>query len=463
MCQVKQYATEWERLANIKFDWVTSGEADIRISFSADNTCWSYIGSGSKRISDCQASMNMSISDEIDPVTIRVVVLHELGHAIGFVHEFPSTIAEAVWDRPKVYAYYAEKLKWSHVAVNRRVLSKTALEDADYRGFDEDSIMQYWLPGSFTNGGFTLSSNVNISDKDELVAREAYPDSNLCAVGSVDLSVKISRSHQSYGKTDEALYVLVSPVSMASATLIGLNKLGVENTDDRAYISGWIKAVALDGPSSSIKMESSLWVINNRELPPLSVGVSWLRLNDCSFIQHGTFHTSTVSVLRQSFTDYQSVVRTRITFRQTFLTSPKIFVGFTGIDILPHRVQVQAFTSEVDLNGFTLNVVQLDPSERPYGAQVQWIAFASNHPWLSAGKFIGNFKEGFKGVVEFDRSFKKNPKVFTAISRAIVVNYSHKMIQLDVGNIEPHRMKWEFTSIGNWETEFEANYLAIDL
>ena len=457
MYQVKQHAAEWEKRANIKFDWVASGEADIRISFSVDKSCWSYIGTGSKHISDCQASMNMSIPDETDPVTTRVIVLHELGHAIGFVHSFPPTITDAVWDKPKLYAYYAEKLKWTNVAVDRRILRKTSLEDTKYWGFDENSIMQYWLPTPFTSG-FMLSLNTKMSKRDILMANEVYP--HHYAVGSVDLSVAILPTYQGSRKTYTALSEIDSP--MTSATFIGLNKL--RSTNIGRILCGWVRTVVQrhDKPSPSIKAESSLWGNKNITMDPLVIGASWLRLDNTAFssVQYGTFCTSTMLSCQRFITDCQHGFHTVITLKQSFHTPPTIFVGFTGIDIFPY-LQVQVFASKITTRNFTLTIVQTTPNDRQLnGPEVQWIAIASDDLCLSAGKFVGSAKEGFKGKVELDRPMK-NPKVFTAISK-IVTKSADTDIQLTTSNIESQQLRWEFTG-NRWDTEVEANYLVIDL
>ena len=47
--EVKEYASEWEKYANIKFKWVSSNSsADIRIKFDARGGHWSMLGTHSK-------------------------------------------------------------------------------------------------------------------------------------------------------------------------------------------------------------------------------------------------------------------------------------------------------------------------------------------------------------------------------------------------------------------------------
>ena len=43
---------------------------------------------------------------------------HEFGHALGFIHEQASPIANIQWNKPVVYEYYQRVYGWSQASVD---------------------------------------------------------------------------------------------------------------------------------------------------------------------------------------------------------------------------------------------------------------------------------------------------------------------------------------------------------
>src|ERR1043165_1432380 len=79
-------AHQWEQYCDIKFKFVTSGSAEIRISFFADNGSWSAVGRDALNRSYFpvhQPTMNYGwLRDTTDADEYSRVVLHEFGHAL---------------------------------------------------------------------------------------------------------------------------------------------------------------------------------------------------------------------------------------------------------------------------------------------------------------------------------------------------------------------------------------------
>ena len=110
--KVQAIAKEWEALANLKLEFVASGTAQIRISFAEVDFSWSTVGTDALTVAASKPTMNYGW---LEPSTslreYQRVVRHEFGHALGMIHEHqnPAALGQIPWDKPKVYAYYAQQ------------------------------------------------------------------------------------------------------------------------------------------------------------------------------------------------------------------------------------------------------------------------------------------------------------------------------------------------------------------
>jgi hypothetical protein len=89
--KVAAIAKEWELLANLTLDFVTSGASEIRISFADQGFSWSTVGTDALTVPSNGATMNYGW---LEPATslreYQRVVRHEFGHALGMIHEARS-------------------------------------------------------------------------------------------------------------------------------------------------------------------------------------------------------------------------------------------------------------------------------------------------------------------------------------------------------------------------------------
>ncbi|KAF6764495.1 hypothetical protein DFP72DRAFT_1130379, partial [Ephemerocybe angulata] len=93
--KVKDTVKEWEQYANLKFQFVDDPRrAIIRVSFRKNNGSWSYVGKGclSARIKKTEPTMNLGWVEDTDFTDPEEsgTILHEFGHAIGYLHEHQS-------------------------------------------------------------------------------------------------------------------------------------------------------------------------------------------------------------------------------------------------------------------------------------------------------------------------------------------------------------------------------------
>ncbi len=174
--KVMEYAKQWELYANIKFQKVSSDDANIIVAFDyEDGSSWSYIGTNSKYYRTNGATMNFGWLDEDDDEDeFSRVILHEFGHALGAIHEHQSPDADIQWNKPVVYEYYAEQ-GWDEARVDFNLFRTYDSSQTINSEYDPDSIMHYFLPASFTLDGFSVGENTELSITDKNFIGEAYP------------------------------------------------------------------------------------------------------------------------------------------------------------------------------------------------------------------------------------------------------------------------------------------------
>ena len=104
--------SEWEDVANLTLQFVTSGTAEIRISFAEQGFSWSTVGTDALTVPRAEPTMNYGWLEPDTALTeYQRVVRHEFGHALGMIHEHqnPDALGKIPWDKPKVYEYYARQ------------------------------------------------------------------------------------------------------------------------------------------------------------------------------------------------------------------------------------------------------------------------------------------------------------------------------------------------------------------
>lgn len=173
---VKAIAKEWEQYANIKLVFVQSyADALIRVGF-VKGSSYSLIGRDVLLEDPAKATMNFGWLLGATQSETRRVVLHEFGHALGFIHEHQTFGNGIPWDREKVYAYYAQQDGyWTKEAVDQNVFYKYSYSETNYSSFDRHSIMQYPVPKELTTDSSSIEMNRELSATDKQYAALFYP------------------------------------------------------------------------------------------------------------------------------------------------------------------------------------------------------------------------------------------------------------------------------------------------
>jgi len=175
--KVQAVAREWEAIANLKLEFVGSGTAQIRVSFAEQGFSWSTVGTDALTVAASKATMNYGWLEPDTPLReYQRVVRHEFGHALGMIHEHqnPAAQGQIPWDKPKVYAYYAQQ-GWTKEDVDFNIFEVYSEDSTNHTAFDPTSIMEYAIPDSLTIGSYAVGWNTEFSAMDISFMKRQYP------------------------------------------------------------------------------------------------------------------------------------------------------------------------------------------------------------------------------------------------------------------------------------------------
>jgi len=176
--RVQEQAVKWSKFANITLDFKASkADAQVRVSFVADDGSWSYIGTDCLGIAKGKPTMNFGwLKDDTDATEYERVVVHEFGHALGAIHEHQNPKGGIEWNLPAVYKYFAGPPNfWSKEDVDVNVVSKYSVDQLNASKFDPNSIMLYQFDGALIKGGKPTKFNTKMSSGDKRFIRKQYP------------------------------------------------------------------------------------------------------------------------------------------------------------------------------------------------------------------------------------------------------------------------------------------------
>lgn len=173
--KVKAYAKEWEQYANIRFDFVEYGDADIRVNLDNKGGHNSVIGQLASGIPQEQRTMNFDTTDFATYDAMHRTVLHEFGHAIGLLHEHYSPLAGIPWNKELVYKELEQSQGWDKMTVDVNLFQQYSLTYTHGTTYDRTSIMHYPVLARWTTNGYAVPWNNQLSAGDKTLIAALYP------------------------------------------------------------------------------------------------------------------------------------------------------------------------------------------------------------------------------------------------------------------------------------------------
>jgi hypothetical protein len=176
--RVLQAAGEWfVDGVKLKLAKADKGErADIRIAFDPEEGSWSYVGTDCLTIHPSQPTMNLGWATLQTPKRdFWSVVIHEFGHALGFLHEHNHPEALIKWNKAAVVAdLEGPPNNWDSDTIERNVFAKFAASSVITTDFDQVSVMIYTIPSTWTIDGKSFMPSWRLSDGDKATVLKLY-------------------------------------------------------------------------------------------------------------------------------------------------------------------------------------------------------------------------------------------------------------------------------------------------
>jgi len=245
--KIKQYAQEWEKYANIDFEFVNGKVADIRIGLEKGGS-WSKIGTLAQHVDAAKKTMNFGwFDDDTKDASFKSTTMHEFGHALGLKHEHQSPAAGICWDWDKVIPYFKDSDDWDEARTRGNLEQLSNSDVGNYTAHDPKSIMHYTIPNEVTSCNFSTNTNRVLSTLDKQGIANIYPKGNSRSIINKHLKDYKWTSGWDNVETFETggktfLFLLKSKTGDVHVHQLNSNGTVGTKVFDKKWTSGWTSA-----------------------------------------------------------------------------------------------------------------------------------------------------------------------------------------------------------------------------
>ncbi|WYZ35415.1 hypothetical protein EsH8_X_000062 [Colletotrichum jinshuiense] len=434
--RIRACANEWQRYANIKFNWVDSGDADIRISVGDGGGSWSYQGTDNGVIPQNDKTMNLGwLHDDTEDREVSRVVLHEFGHALGCHHEHQSPATSIKWNEQAAFSYFMRANGWTEEQVRVNVLNLFPSEETNFSAFDPLSIMLYSFPAELTLDGSSTEWNTSLSETDKGFMSRTYPIEGGMLDGFNTTEMQ-SPPMTSQELTKRANFSFPAPPVLA----VGLNHLDV----DRGH-NVRVCAVADQINNNTAEVHLSQW----GDTKAYSLGCAWATFAaDDPNIQVGEFSTTD----DHSWWEPKRDTVRHINFPRVWGSgAPRVVVWYRLLDLDSSKSfwHTETRVDNVTAEGFDL-IISAYGDSVIYSGTAVWLAHQQNKEGLVSGTFsttdirIDRHPSlETQGHVELPAgTFHEPPKVYVALRGLKVSTDTNLRLKVNVSNVSATGFDW---------------------
>jgi hypothetical protein len=432
----------WSQHANIKFSFVNSLPAEIRIGFNKGDGSWSYLGTDALRKRDDEITMNFGwFTDNSTDEEFARTTLHEFGHALGCVHEHSQPNAKFSWNKEAVYDHHKRVGGWTREQVDSQIFSHYSNKEVSATAHDTTSIMHYPIDKKWTTNGFSVGWNIRLSASDTAFIRKMYPVPRTTASTGTANTLAV-RSWEQPAQSNEMIIPFDVPSTSPPSILVGLNWLDVGNNANLR-----VKTDVEDVANDQMRLNIRSWA----DTVQYSAGCAWLRVpSDDPDLQFGHFRTDEG---KEGSTEPLLKASRKITFETRYDIPPAVVVWLNALDVGNEtNCRVSVYATDVRRDGFALHV-DTWADTKLYMAGATWMAYTSSRSDIASGTFNTNDIRSSdrpqpenSASVTFDASFEAPPRVFMALNNLDIDRSANARVRLSTEDVGPTGMSWHIDS-----------------